>query len=392
MKRKKSGEHYVLQTGDEPVRAFIPSRLPPEPAIEMGPKLINALADAMLALGRLNSLHMAPDYGLFLYQYVRKEAVLSSKIEGTQSTLTDLLAHEDSDTPGVPLDDVIEVSNYVAAMEYGRQRLQDDDFPISSRLMREIHGVLLSSGRGSDKNPGEFKRSQNWLGGTRPGNAQFVPTPPHETARCVGELEQFIHDDRTGLHVLIKAGLAHVQFETIHPFLDGNGRIGRMLVPLMLMQAGILDEPTLYLSLYLKEYRSRYYDLLQTVRETGDWEAWLLFFLEGVQLVALDAVHAADSIQATYRRDRQRLVDTGKNSKVVMQVHECMMARQAANPKRISEQTGLSVPSVMRGLRTLMELGIMDETTGRQRNTRYRYTETCALLATEIGNFSRAEA
>jgi Fic family protein len=388
MKRKNTGEYYMSQTGEEKVRAFIPKPLPPVPPIEMEPKLVNALADTMLALGRLNSLRIAPDYGLFLYQYVRKEAILSSKIEGTQSTLADLLAHEDSDIPGVPLDDVVEVSNYVAAMEYGRKRVMEEGFPISARLMREIHKVLLTTGRGSDKNPGEFKRSQNWLGGTRPGNAQFVPTPPHETARCIGELEQFIHNDQTGLHTLLKAGLVHVQFETIHPFLDGNGRIGRMLVPLMLMQEGILDEPTLYLSLFLKEYRSEYYAHLQAVRETGDWESWLLFFLEGVRLVALDAVHAADSLQDIYQKDRQQLVESGKNSKVVMQVHECMMVRQAANPKRISEQTGLSMPSVMRGLRTLMEMAIVEETTGRQRNTRYKYTETCALLATEIGNFS----
>ncbi|MEF2145110.1 MAG: Fic family protein [Desulfovibrionaceae bacterium] len=389
MKRETTGEYYLSQTGEEQVRAFIPCPLPPAPAIEMGPKLVNALADTMLALGRLNSLRIAPDYSLFLYQYVRKEAVLSSKIEGTQSTLADLLAHEDADTPGVPLDDVLEVSNYVAAMEYGKKRVMVDGFPISSRLMREIHTVLLTSGRGSDKNPGEFKRSQNWLGGTRPGNAQFVPTPPHETAKCISELEQFIHDDRTGLHTLLKAGLVHVQFETIHPFLDGNGRIGRMLVPLMLMQAGILDESTLYLSLYLKAYRSEYYALLQSVRETGDWESWLLFFLEGVQLVALDAVHVADSIQETYQRDRQKLIESGKNSKVVIQVHECMMVRQAANPKRISAQTGLSMPSVMRGLRSLMDEGIVEETTGRQRNTRYKYTETCAVLANEVGSFKQ---
>jgi Fic family protein len=388
MNRKETGTYHISVAGGENVKAFIPAPLPPLPSLAMDAVLINALADASLAIGRLNSLRLAPDYNLFLYQYVRKEAVLSSRIEGTQSTLTDLLAHEDEDIPGVPYEDVLEVSNYVAAMEYGKKRMMEDGFPLSSRLLREIHSVLLSSGRGSDKAPGAFKRTQNWLGGTRPGNALFVPAPPHETQRCMGELEHFIHDEETGIHSLLKAGLVHVQFETIHPFLDGNGRIGRMLVPLILMQEHILDESTLYLSLYLKTYRTEYYDHLQAVRQTGDWEGWLKFFLNGVRLVALDAVHAADKIQEIYQDDRRRLVEGGKTTKAVMQVHECMLTRQAANPKRIVEVTGLSLPSVMSALRTLESFGIVEEATGRQRNTRYKYSRTCDVLSNEVGNFS----
>ena len=229
---------------------------------------------------------------LFLYSYVRKEAVLSSQIEGTQSSLSDLLLFELEEAPGVPLDDVVEVSNCVAALEHGLARLRGG-FPLSNRLIREIHGVLLARGRGSTKDPGEFRRSQNWIGGSRPGNAVFVP-PPHTTvSECMGALERFLHTENDGLPVLVRAGLAHVQFETIHPFLDGNGRVGRLLITFLLCHAAMLREPLLYLSLHLKQHRADYYNLLDEVRRTGDWEAWLAFFLDGIRQTSEGAVQTA---------------------------------------------------------------------------------------------------
>lgn len=240
-------------------------------------------------------ISVLPNLPLFIYAYVRKEAVLSSQIEGTQSSLSDLLLFESDETPGVPLNDVQEVSRYAAALNHGLQRLRGG-FPLSLRLIREIHEMLLSSGRGSDKQPGEFRQSQNWIGGTRPGTAAFVPPPPDLVLDCMSALELFLHDERPDLPVLIKAGLVHVQFETIHPFLDGNGRLGRLLIAFQLCAAGVLREPILYLSLYLKQHRTVYYDLLDRVRAKGDWEAWLDFFLTGVGDTAEQAAAAARRI------------------------------------------------------------------------------------------------
>jgi Fic family protein len=216
------------------------------------------LAEANQSLGRLDGLaSVLPNLSLFIYAYIRKEAVLSSQIEGTQSSLSDLLLFESHQAPGVPLHDVQEVSNYVAALNHGLDRLRGG-FPLSLRLIREIHGVLLSKGRGSDKEPGEFRRSQNWIGGTRPENAAFVPPPPDLVPDCMNALELFLYDERTDLPLLIKAGLVHAEFETIHPFVDGNGRLGRLLITFLLCAAGVLREPILYLSLYLKQHRSLY--------------------------------------------------------------------------------------------------------------------------------------
>lgn len=283
MHRGESGSYQVTSVAGERVRAFVPAPLPPKPALELDGPLQQVLELAVLALGRLDSVAtLLPDEALFLYAYVRKEAVLSSQIEGTQSSLSDLFVYELDEAPGVPINDVHEVSNYVAALNHGLQRLRED-FPLSNRLIREIHGVLLSDGRGSEKTPGEFRRSQNWLGGARPGDAVFVPPPHTAVPDCMTELERFLHARDDGLPILLRAGLAHVQFETIHPFLDGNGRVGRLLITLLLCHAGVLRQPLLYLSLYLKQNRSAYYELLDHVRRTGDWEAWLMFFLDGVK-------------------------------------------------------------------------------------------------------------
>ncbi len=295
MKRELQGRYVTISTVGEKAQAFVPAPLPPRPPIDWTPELSSKFDQALLALGRLDSVStLLPDTSLFLYMYVRKEAVLSSMIEGTQSSLSDLLLFELDQEPGVPLDDVREVSNYVAALDHGL-RLLEEGLPLSLRLFREIHGVLLTKGRGSNQTPGEFRRSQNWIGGTRPGNAAFVPPPAEEVLECMSKLELFLHDQPEPTPVLLKAALAHVQFETIHPFLDGNGRLGRLLIALLLCEQKVLREPMLYLSLYFKTHRQYYYELLNNVRMTGDWEAWLDFFAEAVIVTATQAVERRSS-------------------------------------------------------------------------------------------------
>ena len=275
------GQRVAISTAGERAEAYVPQALPPIPPVQLE-RLYGRLEAANRAIGRLDGVaSILPDTPLFLYMYVRKEALLSSQIEGTQSSLSELLLYESEDVPGVPLDDVQEVSNYIGAMNHGLNRIRDG-FPLSLRLIREIHEALLSKGRGSTKQPGEFRRSQNWIGGTRPGNALFVPPPPERVMDLMAGLEEFIHTDTPEIPFLVKAGLVHVQFETIHPFLDGNGRLGRLLITFLLCTHGILKEPILYLSLYFKSHRQQYYDLLQRVRDQGDWETWLEFFLDGI--------------------------------------------------------------------------------------------------------------
>ena len=323
---------------------------------------------------------LLPDKPLFLYGYVRKEAVLSSQIEGTQSSLSDLLLFELDEAPGVPLDDVVEVSNYVAALQHGLARLREG-FPLSNRLIREIHGVLLSRGRGSGKDPGEFRRSQNWIGGSRPGNALFVP-PPHTAVQdCMGALERFLHATDDALPVLVRAGLAHVQFETIHPFLDGNGRVGRLLITLLLCHAGVLREPLLYLSLYLKQNRATYYELLDRVRRDGDWEAWLAFFLEGVQRTAEDAVSTAQELAGVFQADRSMIEPRGRRAGSALRVHQALKARPLSSMQEVCRTTGLSFPAASSAMDLLVELGIARELTGKRRNRLFVYDRYLAILS-----------
>ena len=297
------GRYIVKKFGDESFRAYVPPKLPPKPPVKLDP-LQRLLEEANQALGRLDGLaSILPDPSLFIYLYVRKEAVLSSQIEGTQSSLSDLLLFESEEAPGVPIEDVQEVSNYVAAMNHGLRRLQEG-FPLSLRLIREIHEILLAHGRGSDKHPGEFRTSQNWIGGTRPGNAAFVPPPEEDVTECMGALEIFLHQEFSDMPLLVKAALAHVQFETIHPFLDGNGRLGRLLITFLLCVAGSIREPILYLSLYFKTNRQRYYELLDRVRTTGDWETWLEFFLNGVKETSTQAAQSAHQILTLFDEDQ----------------------------------------------------------------------------------------
>ncbi|WP_417490433.1 Fic family protein [Maricaulis sp.] len=373
------GRFIETSVAGEPVRAFVPPSLPPVPPIDVL-TLLESLSRAERALGRLDGITMLlPRQELFLYMYVRKEAVLSSQIEGTQSTLSDLLRFEAEAQAGQPIDDVREVSNYVDAMMYGLERLED--LPLSLRLIREMHARLLQSGRGGKKNPGEFRRSQNWIGGTRPGDALFVPPPVEELDGCLDALERFIHEDESRLPALIKAGLLHVQFETIHPFLDGNGRIGRLLVTLYLCANGVLRNPLLYLSLYLKTHRSEYYRLLQDVREHGAWEAWLEFFLIGVADTANQAFDAGSRIVELFKEDRDRITVESDRAGSALRVHDLFQQNPYLTAKLLVEKTGLTAPTVNAALADLVRLGVAEEVTGRKRGRVFSYSRYLAILS-----------
>lgn len=369
----------MLSTVGEKVEAFIPPTLPPTPPVHMD-RLNSLLERANLALGRLDGMTaVLPDTDLFLYMYVRKEALLSSQIEGTQSSLSELLLFERADLPGVPLDDVQDVANYVAAMDHGLARIREGS-PISLRLIREIHEKLLSKGRGRTRQPGEFRRSQNWIGGSRPGNAIFVPPPPGQVLDLMSDLEKFIHADTPAIPALIKAGLVHVQFETIHPFLDGNGRLGRLLITFLLCTEGVLKEPILYLSLYLKTYRQTYYDLLQGVRERGDWEAWLAFFLKGIAETSQQATATARELNELFEADRRRIERLGRPAASALRVHQRLQLNPIVAIPDAARDLGLSPPTVANAVRRLESLGILRETTGKQRGRLFVYNAYLDIL------------
>ena len=373
------GRFVETPVSGELVRAFVPPPLPPAPPVDVL-VLLERLSLAERALGRLDGITMLlPRQELFLYMYVRKEAVLSSQIEGTQSTLTDLLRFEIEAQAGQPIDDIREVSNYVDAMMYGLDRLEE--LPLSLRLIREMHARLLQSGRGGTKSPGEFRKSQNWIGGTRPGNALFIPPPPTELDGCLSALEQFMHEERSKLPALIKAGLLHVQFETIHPFLDGNGRIGRLLVTLYLCVHGVLRKPLLYLSLYLKTHRADYYRLLQEVREHGAWEAWLEFFLTGVADTANQAFNAATRIVELFKEDRERITANSERAGSALRVHELLQQNPYVTANQLVERTGLTAPTVNAALADLGRLSVVEEVTGRRRGRVFGYRRYLAILS-----------
>ncbi len=381
MQRNLQGRYAVQSTSGEKVKAFIPNPLPPSPPIEWNAPLLAAQQRAALSLGRLDGVtRLLPDPALFLYSYVRKEAVLSSQIEGTQSSLSDLLAFENGQAPGVPLDDVVEVSSYVAALNHGLKRMRGG-FPLSLRLIREIHSVLLSSGRGSGKQPGEFRTSQNWIGGTRPGNAAFVPPPWEELPECLGAWERFLHGKPIALDPLTRAAMAHVQFETLHPFLDGNGRVGRLVIVLLLLAEGVLAEPMLYLSLYLKQHRAAYYELLQRVRMEGDWEAWLSFFFEGVAETSENAVQTAQRLLKRFEKDRQKIQGGGRVAGSILRVHHHLQSRPVATSSAISKAERLSPATVNKALDHLVHLGLVQEITGGQRNRLFAYKSVLKVLA-----------
>jgi len=382
VKRADLGRYITSVAGSEEVRAFVPAPLVPLPTLELTGGVRAALDHALLAVGRLDgAASTLPDAHLLLYTFVRKEAVLSSQIEGTQSSLSDLLTHELGESPGVPTEDVAQVSRYVAAMTHGLERLKGG-FPLSNRLLREMHGILLAAGRGAEKAPGEFRRSQNWIGGTRPGNAAFVPPPPQDVDNCMSDLEQFLHSETP---TLLKAALAHLQFETIHPFLDGNGRVGRLLITLLLCHDGTLREPLLYCSLYFKQHRQQYYSELNSVRETGDLERWIEFFAIAIRMSAEQATLTGRRVFAVFQEDRNRLRELGRLAPTSLLVQEALQSKPLATIATLTKATGLTTPTVTQALRELERLGIVRETTGRARGRIYSYERYIEALNSEIG-------
>jgi Fic family protein len=379
-----SQSHYVTSTvSGERVRAFVPPTLPPGPGALDLTSLQAILAEANQAVGRLDGMTSAlPDLKLFLYSYVRKEAVLSSQIEGTQSSLSDLLLYENAETPGVPLDDVQEVSNYVAALNHGLKRMRGG-FPLSLRLIREIHEVLLSKGRGSHAQPGQFRKSQNWIGGTRPGNAAYVPPPPEYVTDCVGQLETFIHQDAPSLPLLVRAGLVHAQFESIHPFLDGNGRVGRLLITFMLCAEEVLREPVLYLSLFLKKHRRLYYDRLNGTRGDEGWTAWLDFFLQGVRDTANQAARTASSIDKLFRTDKEKIELFGRGAASALLIYRYAQANPLFSIRSAAREMKVSFPTASAAVMRMAEAGILQEASGKRRGRLFVYGKYLDVLNRE---------
>jgi len=380
--QSRLGSYVTSSVAGETVRAFIPPPLPPLPAVELS-GLHQQLDRANQGLGRLNGMtKLLPDVRFLLYLYVRKEALVSSQIEGTQSSFTDLLLFENEAAPRVPIEDVEEVSNYVAAMQHGLRRLRGG-FPFSLRLIREIHAILLRGGRGANRTPGEFRRTQNWIGGSRPGNASFVPPPPERLMECLDGFERFLHndDERHRLPILVEAGLVHVQFESIHPFLDGNGRVGRLLITLLLCSKGALTEPLLYASLYLKTNRSRYYALLQRVRTDGAWEDWLAFFLDGVAAAAQEAADTAERTLRLFSNDRQKIQGLGRAAASALRVQELMQRNPFVRIRTAAKALKLTIPTVTSALNHLLRLGIVNEISGKRRDRLFAYSRYINMVS-----------
>jgi Fic family protein len=376
----RAGEFRLVTTGDESYWVFHPRALPPRPALAVEP--LQELADrANQALGRLDGITLLlPNPDQFLYSYIRKEAVLSAQIEGTQSSLSELLLFEHEDAPGVPRREVAEPLNYVQAMAHGLARVEGG-FPLSSRLLREIHEVLVSDARGGQMAPGEFRTTQNWIGGTRPGNARFVPPPPRDVIPAMSDLERFLHDQPAQTPILLKAALAHAQFETIHPFLDGNGRLGRLLVTLLLCaEARVLSRPVLYLSLYLKRNRDEYYERLQRVRTHGEWEEWVRFFLEGVIDVAASATDTTRRLVEIVDRDRRRIQSLGRAATSAARLHEIVVEEIVFRIPEAARRLASNEVTIGSAARNLEQLGIIRETTGRRRNKRFVYSDYLAII------------
>lgn len=378
---KPTGTYVKCSTAGEAFLAFVPAPLPPEPPLALNEGDHDLMEKANRALGRLDGLTaLLPDSSVFLYGYVRKEALLSSQIEGTQSSFADLVLHESHLAPGVPIDDVQEVSNYVAAMNYGLRRIRKDGFPLSLRLIKEIHAVLMAKGRGSRQAPGEFRRSQNWIGGTRPGNAAYVPPPWEQVIDAMDNLEKFLHDQPRRTPVLVKAALAHVQFETIHPFLDGNGRLGRLLITLILCAEGSLHEPLLYLSLYFKQHRQVYYDLLQDVRLKGEWLRWLRFFLEGVRDTAQQAADTAKAILALFDADRRKIETLGRRAGTAHRAHQLLQRKPILSIPLAADHLKVTAPTARSAVESLEKLKIVREITGKKRDRLYVYARYMGAL------------
>jgi Fic family protein len=365
-------------------KAFIPKPLPPVPSLQLDSESIALLTEAGLRLGKLNGLaSIISDPDLFVYLYVRKEALLSSQIEGTQSTLEDVL--DDSEAPEGQ-HDLEEVSNYVAAMNKGLARLKE--IPVSNRLLREMHKVLMSGVRGSNKTPGEFRTTQNWIGGRDPSSAVFVPPPAQEASRAMGELEKYIHSPDTA-HPLVRSALVHAQFETIHPFQDGNGRLGRLLITFVLCGWGVMEKPLLYLSYFFKAHRTEYYSRLMAVRTHGDWEGWIKFFLRGVCETAYMASQAAMEIHALHRSDEEKIRAAGVAQSVVQVFQAFCRYPFATIPSLQKKMPGSNQVTLNRAVQVLQQLGVLEQYGKNKRNRRFAYGRYADILTrdttTEIG-------
>ena len=384
MDRGLTGDYETVVAGGVTCESFVPAPLPPNPPLSLDSKLQGRINQAMLALGRLDAIStLLPDAHLFLYSYVRKEAVMSSQIEGTQSSLSDLMVYEMDGVPGVPMDDVQEVSCYVSALNLGIKRIREE-CPISYRMIAEMHQVLMTSGRGINRCPGEFRKNQVWIGGHRPDEATFVPAPANRLNDCWAELERFINDVPQSTDPLVKAALSHVQFETIHPFMDGNGRIGRLLIPLILVGAKVISEPLLYLSVFFKKHRETYYERLNQVRLTGDWEAWLLFFADAVEETANQAVKTAQQLNALRQKDKARLSELGRQAGSASQIIDALFEQPVASINKLIELTGLTAATIGKVLEVLEQrLQIVKELTGQKRNRVFAYVEYVDILTRE---------
>ena len=384
MNRGLTGRYVPSIAGGFACQAFIPAPLPPHPPLAINGKLQARLAEAHIALGRLDAISsLLPDAQLFLYSYVRKEAVMSSQIEGTQSSLSDLMLYEMAAQPGVPMDDAQEVSCYVNALTLGVERINQGN-PITIRLVKELHQALMTSGRGIQRGPGEFRANQVWIGGHRADEATFVPPPANEIAACWSELENFLNDVPEATEPVIKAALMHVQFETIHPFMDGNGRLGRLLIPLIFAQAGILKEPLLYLSVFFKKHRQTYYERLQQVRLTGDWENWLLFFVDAITATATQAVATAQQLNQLLATDKTKLAQLGRVAGSANQILEAFFNQPIASINLLVEKTGLTPATIGKALDAMENtLGLVRELTGQKRNRVYAYSAYIEILNQE---------
>jgi Fic family protein len=378
----RTGEYRLADSGPDGYWAFHPNPLPPKPAVRIDATMQSLLDRTNQALGRLDGITLLlPDPDQFIYTFVRKEAVLSSQIEGTQSSLSDLLLFEHDAAPGALREDAQETANYIAALDQGLTQIAAPGAPpLSARLLREVHQRLLQTGRGADKSPGEFRRDQNWLGGPRPSAARFVPPPWQEVIAAMGALEKFIHDDPSPTPVLVKAALAHAQFETIHPFLDGNGRVGRLLITLLLCSEGALSRPLLYLSLHFKRNRDSYYEHLQRVRTDGAWEDWLRFFLEGVIEVAESTTLTTQRVVAMVENDRQKIHSFGRGAATAHRVHDLATRSVVIGASSSAERLELTGPPVYAAIQRLENAGILREATGRQRGKLYVYDEYLTIL------------
>lgn len=380
---RQTGTYRSIDDHGERFRAFVPYPLPPgDPPLDLT-VLGDALHDAETALARLGVAgSIVPSTDWFLYGFVRKEAVLSSQIEGTQATLLDVAAFEATSAADRP-DDVEEVCNYVEALTHARAQIKDPSgLPLGTRLLCDTHRILMTGVRGQSHQPGEIRRVQNWIGGRTPGSARFVPPPPGEVGGALGALESWVHGDDP-LPPLIKAGLAHAQFETIHPFLDGNGRIGRMLVSLLVEHWGLLDRPLLYLSVAFKRRQLGYYTRLASVRSMGDWEGWVVFFLGCVREAADDGVRVATALHGLIARDRSRIVDHERSTVAAIRLLELLPSRPIVTVPLAAEMLGMSAPTARKAIELLEGLGVLRETTGKQRDRVYAYHEYLQILTEE---------